>query len=115
MADFFWNGWLRPWKDEDLCEDGIDAEELTERKNEYEEEKKNFTQRLAEGEVLGLYIDKEEFLDAAESEGLNDVEERFDEALQNIMKGKHADSTVHYIELDGDEVEDEDTIDFDEE
>jgi len=115
VADFFWNGWLRPWEDEDLCEDGIDADELTERKTEYEEERKNFTQRLADGEVLGLYIDKEEFLDAAETEGLNDVEERFDEALQNIMKGKHTDSTVYYIELDGDEVEDEDTINFDEE
>ena len=115
VADFFWNGWVRPWEDEDLCDKDVDADELNERKAEYEEAKKNFTQRLADGEVLGLYIDQEEVCFAAETEGLNDAAERFDEALQNIMNGKHADASVYYIELDGNDVSDEDTIDFDEE
>ena len=82
-------------------------------KKELQAAKKDYDKRLAGGEVLGLYIDGDEFTEAMDkAEDINEVEEQYDEALKKILKGENADCTVFYIKLEGDEVQDEDIIRF---
>lgn len=112
VADFFFNSY-RPYDDDALNDTSISAQERNQMKKELQAAKKDYDKRLAGGEVLGLYIDGDEFTEAMDkAEDINEVEEQYDEALKKILKGENADCTVFYIKLEGDEVQDEDIIRF---